>query len=113
MKIIIIGMGVQGNKRLAIAKEDVVGTVDPFKEAAYKTVYDVPLDLFDSAILCIQDDLKIELITYLLNNKKNIMVEKPVFALSSMQIEELQRLAKHNNVTCYITCTLNTTSRCY
>ena len=101
MKIIIIGMGVQGNKRLAIAKEDVVGTVDPFKEAAYKTVYDVPLDLFDSAILCIQDDLKIELITYLLNNKKNIMVEKPVFALSSMQIEELQRLAKHNNVTCY------------
>ena len=32
MKVIIVGLGVQGEKRLKIAKKDVVATVDPYKE---------------------------------------------------------------------------------
>tara|TARA_B100000768_G_C11257013_1_gene366894 strand:- start:428 stop:1327 length:900 start_codon:yes stop_codon:yes gene_type:complete len=101
MRIIIVGLGVQGKKRLAIAKSDTVSTVDPFKESDYDNLYDVPLKSFDSAILCIQDDLKIEYIKYLLSNKKNVMVEKPIFSSTSKQIKMLKNLAEENNVCCY------------
>lgn len=101
MKIIIVGMGVQGEKRYKIAGTDVVATVDPFKKSDFKNIYDVPLDLYDSAILCIQDDLKIEFIEYLLKNKKNVMVEKPLLSNNPKDLVRLKNLAKKNNKTIY------------
>lgn len=102
MRVIVVGLGVQGKKRLKVAKEDVVCTVDPFVESSdYKNLYDVPLSSYDSAMLCIQDDLKIEFITYLLKNKKNILVEKPIFSESEEEIAKIIDLANKSNVSCY------------
>ena len=62
-------MGVQGNKRYSIAGKDAVATVDPVKpEAQFKRLQDVPLSAYDAALLCTPDDVKIELLTYLLSN---------------------------------------------
>jgi scyllo-inositol 2-dehydrogenase (NADP+) len=102
MRVIVVGLGVQGKKRLKVAKEDVVCTVDPFVGSSdYKNLYDVPLSSYDSAMLCIQDDLKIEFITYLLKNKKNILVEKPIFSESEEEIAKIIDLANKSNVSCY------------
>lgn len=102
MRLIIIGLGIQGAKRLAIANKDVVATVDPFKkEANYNSIYDVPLHAYDAAILCIQDDLKIEFIEYLLKNKKHVMVEKPLFAKNNSQLKKIKNIAERNKVTLY------------
>ena len=77
MKAITVGLGVQGHKRLAIAKDDIVATVDPeIREADYRRVEDVPLADFDAALVCAPDAAKIGLLRYLLENGKHCLVEK-------------------------------------
>lgn len=102
MRVIIVGFGVQGQKRLAAAGGDSVAVVDPIRpEAQYKRVEDVPLDSYDAALLCIPDEPKIEIITYLLQNKKHLLVEKPLFAADTTDLHKLGQLAEKNGVTCY------------
>ena len=102
MRVIIVGFGVQGQKRLAAAGGDSVAVVDPIRpEAQYKRVEDVPLDSYDAALLCIPDEPKIEIITYLLQNKKHLLIEKPLFAADTTDLHKLGQLAEKNGVTCY------------
>ena len=62
MKIIIIGLGIQGYKRLEIADADCVATVDNANsEASYRTIQEVPLDIYDSVILCTPDQPKFDI----------------------------------------------------
>lgn len=102
MRVIVVGLGVQGRKRLAVAGEEVVATVDPFNaEAQYKNVQDVPLSTYDAALLCIPDEVKLELITYLLSNGKHLLVEKPLFADKSSDLVAIKVLAEKNRAVCY------------
>jgi scyllo-inositol 2-dehydrogenase (NADP+) len=102
MRVIIVGLGVQGRKRMDIAGEDVVATVDPYNaEAQFKYVQDVPLDSYDAALLCIPDDTKLELINYLLTNRKHLLVEKPLFAASPSDLMQIKTLAEQNSTVCY------------
>jgi len=102
MRIIIVGMGVQGHKRQNIAGKDVVAIVDPvFTEATYDHIEDVPLRDFDAALLCIPDEPKISIIEYLLLNKKHVLVEKPLFAANPSDLLRLKVLAEENSITCY------------
>jgi len=102
MRVVVVGLGVQGQKRLAVAGSEVVATVDPVSvDAHYRFIQDVPLDFYDAALLCIPDEPKIEIITYLLSQRKHVMVEKPLFSTDSVQLEKLKDLAIANNVTCY------------
>ena len=49
MKVIIVGLGVQGKKRMKVAGKDVVATVDPFvKQASHKSIYDVAINSYDA-----------------------------------------------------------------
>jgi|688.fasta_scaffold217110_2 scyllo-inositol 2-dehydrogenase (NADP+) len=99
MRILIIGLGVQGTKRLKVAGSDVVATVDKYKsEADFKNLKEVPLDLFDSAILCTPDEPKFELIQYLLENSKHALVEKPLWVASEKLINKMEELANSNEV---------------
>jgi len=101
-KVIVVGMGVQGAKRLHAAGSDVVATVDPVtKGVNFKDVKDVPLSKFDAAILCIPDDPKVALIDYLLTNKKHVLVEKPLFSENEKYLARLVKLAEKNEVVCY------------
>jgi predicted dehydrogenase len=102
MKAIVIGLGVQGHKRRKFAGPDYVASVDPVnKEAEYRAVEDVPLSSYDTALACIPDEPKIEVLTYLLKHGKHVLVEKPLWAADDKQIGALQDLARAKGVVCY------------
>jgi predicted dehydrogenase len=102
MRVVVAGLGVQGHKRRAVAGAEVVATVDPIHpEARYRHIEDVPLGSYDAALLCVPDEPKIALLTYLLGNRKHVLVEKPLFAEHSQALYELKRLAEHHRVACY------------
>ena len=102
MRVIVVGLGVQGRKRLAVAGKEVVAIADPFNaEAQYRRVEDVPLSSYDAALLCIPDEAKLELITYLLSNRKHLLVEKPLLATDPAGLIRLKALAEQNRTVCY------------
>ena len=79
MKIVIVGLGTQGLKRLKIAGKKILATVDPYNsEANFKKLNEVPLDKYDAVFVCTPDDAKYSIINFCINNKKHILVEKPL-----------------------------------
>ena len=101
MRVIVVGLGVQGAKRRASAGSDYVASVDPEKaEADYKSVRDVPLSAYDAALVCTPDEPKVELLEYLLANRKHALVEKPLFG-ERKELGALKGLAEANRVSCY------------
>jgi len=102
MKAIVVGLGVQGQKRRKFAGSDYVVSVDPInKEAEYRSVENVPLSSYDTALVCIPNEPKVEVLTYLLKNGKHVLVEKPLWASDDQQIEKLEQLAHDKGVVCY------------
>jgi predicted dehydrogenase len=102
MRVIVVGLGVQGKKRLAVAGKEAVATVDPVNtEARYQRIEDVPLDAYDAALVCTPDEAKIGLLTHLLANRKHLLVEKPLFANDPADLQRLKRLAEANRTVCY------------
>jgi scyllo-inositol 2-dehydrogenase (NADP+) len=102
MRCIILGLGIQGKKRRAIAGADVVATVDPIgAQADYQTIEQVPLDAFDSALVCTPDQVKLGLLKYLLTHGKHVLVEKPLFATEAGQFTELRQLTEQTGAVCY------------
>jgi len=102
MKALVIGLGTQGRKRRAIAGADVFATVDPVNsEADYRNIRQAPLSAFDSAFVCTPDDVKFELLEYLLSNGKHVLVEKPLIFKDSDRIRYLATLAREKKAACY------------
>ena len=102
MKVIVVGLGVQGHKRRQFAGADYVCSVDPVHpEAEYKTVQEVPLANYDAALVCTPDEPKVELLTYLLGNGKHVLVEKPLWADDEEQLSKLESIARDKGVFCY------------
>ena len=102
MRVIVIGFGIQGEKRAKIAHKDLVAIIDPVRpEAHFKKIEEVPLDSYEAALCCMPDEFKIEILTYLLKNGKHILVEKPLVSPMEDQLRFLKDLADQNKVTCY------------
>jgi scyllo-inositol 2-dehydrogenase (NADP+) len=102
MRSLVVGLGVQGNKRRHFAGSDFVAAVDPVNtEAQYRAVEEVPLASYDAALVCIPDKPKVDVLTYLLNNGKHVLVEKPLWAADDDKIMQLNRLADSRKVVCY------------
>lgn len=102
MRIIVVGLGVQGYKRKKFAGSDYVCSVDPVNEEAdYKDIRDVPLETYDAALCCIPDDPKNEVLTYFLEHKKHVLVEKPLWVPQLADIKKLEQLAQDNAVVLY------------
>jgi scyllo-inositol 2-dehydrogenase (NADP+) len=101
-RCIVIGYGVQGRKRCAIARSDVVAIVDPLAEGAnFRNTQDVPLDSYDAALVCTPDGAKSELLDFLLGNGKHVLVEKPLLAADDATLLRLQDLARTKQAICY------------
>ncbi len=101
MRVVVVGLGVQGFKRRAVAGSEAVATVDPVNpEAQFKRIEDVPLASYDAALVCTPDDAKIALLRYLLSNGKHVLVEKPLFG-SAQELLGLKELAERKRTTCY------------
>lgn len=102
MKVVVIGLGVQGKKRLAIAGREVVATVDPINpRAQYTTIEQVPLDCFDAGLVCTPDQVKLSLLEYLLARGKHVLVEKPMLVADDKQLYRLGDMASSNGAVCY------------
>jgi scyllo-inositol 2-dehydrogenase (NADP+) len=102
VRVIVVGLGVQGYKRRKFAGADFVASVDPVNpEADYKSVQDVPLGAYDAVLACIPDEPKIELLTYFLSNGKHVLVEKPLWAERVEDIAALEQIAREKKVVCY------------
>lgn len=102
MRVIVIGLGVQGRKRRKFAGADFVATVDNANaEADFRSVTDVPLADYDAALCCIPDAPKVEILDYLLSNGKHVLVEKPLWAAEDSEIARLQTLARSKGAVCY------------
>ncbi|GIW78852.1 MAG: oxidoreductase [Gemmatales bacterium] len=102
MRCVVIGLGIQGRKRLAVAGTEAVATVDPVvADAHYQRIEDVPLDIYDAALVCTPDRQKVDILRYLLSSGKHVLVEKPMLAERSEILSELLELARQNRVACY------------
>lgn len=102
MRVIVIGLGIQGRKRLAVAGADAIATVDPAGNGAkYKAITEVPEADYDAALVCTPDAAKLELLTYLLGRGKHVLVEKPLLGPGRAPLEELKALAARNRAVCY------------
>jgi scyllo-inositol 2-dehydrogenase (NADP+) len=102
MRVAVIGMGNQGRKRAQVAAADLVATIDPIAPgAAHRTILGVPLDGYDAALVCTPDSAKPEILSYLLEHKKHVLVEKPLLNHSRDGLKALRQLAERNAVTCY------------
>jgi len=102
MKVIVVGLGVQGHKRREHAGADYVASVDPVNpEADYSNLEDVPFDHYDAVLACIPDEPKIEILRYCLSHQKHVLIEKPLWAAQDEQIKELEQLAQTKQVVCY------------
>ncbi len=102
MRTLIVGLGVQGHKRMVVAGEDVVGTVDPIvSRAQYKSIEQVPLDAFDAALVCTPDLVKLSIMGYLLSHGKHVLVEKPLLASDGEQLCRLREIAESTGAACY------------
>ena len=102
MRVIVVGLGIQGVKRKKIAGSDLVATVDPIApDADFKDIINIPVDSFDAALLCIPDKPKIEMISYLANNGKHALVEKPLISEDEEELKKLADLVKTKKIVCY------------
>ena len=101
MKTLIVGFGNQGQKRKKYINKDFVGSVDPHnKKANFKNIRKVPLNFYDTALICTPDQFKYDVIRYCLNNKKHILVEKPL-SLNKKKFDEFEKIAKKNKLILY------------
>ena len=102
MRVIVIGLGVQGKKRAKFAKTDLIATIDPLNPRAnFKDISQINLSTFDAAIVCTPESYKVSILSYLLENKKHVLVEKPLLPSSDDTLLQLQKIAFENKVICY------------
>ena len=94
-------MGVQGNKRKKFLGKDFIFSVDKFKKADFKSIYEVPLDKFDTAFICVPDHEKFKIVNYCIKNKKNVLLEKPFLVKRNKILTDLEKHAQKQKVVCY------------
>ena len=80
---------------------DFIYSVDKFKPANFKSILDVPLKDYDAAFICLPDDEKFKVVKYCIENKKHILIEKPIYFKDLKSFSKLQKLARQNKVVCY------------
>ena len=102
MRVVVVGLGVQGHKRRRFAGDDFVYSVDLRNaEADVRELREVSVDKFDAALLCVPDAAKIELLDYLVAHGKHALVEKPLVAEEDATLERLEKKACQRGVVLY------------
>jgi scyllo-inositol 2-dehydrogenase (NADP+) len=103
MRVIVVGLGVQGHKRRRLAGTDVVCTVDVRNpDADFQHVHEVSLASYDAALLCVPDAAKLELLGYLVEHRKHVLIEKPLVAEDEAALEELAERARRGGIVLYV-----------
>ena len=99
MRVVVVGYGVQGEKRARVAGASCVALVDPDRpEAKFRSIQDVDVASYDAAIVCVPDRPKFEILSYLAKAGKHALVEKPFWVSDPRQIDEIERLSRERRV---------------
>ena len=102
MRLVVAGLGVQGHKRVRVAAESIVATVDPVVPGAtYPSIEQVPVEDYDAAMLCVPDAAKPDLLEHLVLAGKHVLVEKPLIPPGALDLSALEREARAEGVTVY------------
>ena len=102
MKVIVVGLGVQGAKRRSAAGSDFFAAVDPVnRDARYRSLDEVPQEAYDAALLCVPDEPKVDLLEFLLARGKHVLVEKPLWAQRDADLRRLEAIARERRAVCY------------
>jgi scyllo-inositol 2-dehydrogenase (NADP+) len=103
MRVVVVGLGVQGHKRRRFAGSEYVCSVDTANpDADFRSLREVPLDTFDAALLCVPDTAKIELLRYLIAHGKDALIEKPLVADGEDALVRLEKDARAAGVVLYV-----------
>ena len=102
MRVVIVGMGVQGNKRKKFLGRDFVYSVDKFKKADFQSISEVPLNKFDTVFACVPDKQKLQIANYCIDNNKHILIEKPFIVKNNKILLDLEKRAIKKKIVCYI-----------
>ena len=98
-RVIVVGLGVQGEKRRKGAGTDFVASVDPVNPRAdFKSAADIPLDSYDAVLACVPDEPKVDLLRYFLAHGKHVLVEKPLWASNEADIASLEQISHEHGV---------------
>jgi predicted dehydrogenase len=102
MRVVIVGLGVQGRKRAKIAGTDLVATVDPVvSDADHRSLSELEAQSYDAAALCVPDREKIALIRELVGLGKHVLVEKPLVSSEQVPLSALEKSARDAGVVVY------------
>ena len=103
MKILIVGFGVQGQKRKKLLNKNYFfASVDnKNKNADFKSIEDVPLDKYTSVFVCTPDSTKLKILNYCIKHKKHALIEKPLVANLENKIKILEKKANQFNLVFY------------
>jgi predicted dehydrogenase len=102
MRVVVVGYGVQGKKRKAVAGSDCVAIADPVHpEADFRALQEVPLDRYDAVLACIPDAPKCEILKYCVTNRKHVLVEKPLWFEREGDLVALDQRAQERGVVVY------------
>lgn len=94
MRIIVIGLNEQGLQRQSTAGLDCV--------ALTRAIHEIPVNNYDAALICNDNDNKYTAARFALTNKKHVLLEAPIWGTSQAQLAELEHLAATNNVVLYV-----------
>jgi scyllo-inositol 2-dehydrogenase (NADP+) len=102
MRVVVAGLGVQGHKRRKFSGTDYIASVDPVNpEADYKSLADIPLTNYDAVLACIPDSPKAQLLNFCVDNRKHVLVEKPLWVEEESGISALERRANEKGIIVY------------
>ena len=101
MRTLVVGLGTQGSKRIKFI-EELAGSVDPVNTSAtFSDISKAPVDTYDAVFLCVPDKEKPKLIEYCIQNRKHVLVEKPLLSNKIWDLNELQSRAVKSKVFIY------------
>ena len=102
MRVLIVGLGIQGYKRRSIAGIECIATVDPANsDADHRNIADISPAEYEAVLICVPDEEKINLIRFCIKNKKHVLVEKPLWGTSGVELAEIETLAHKAGVLIY------------
>ena len=106
MKVLIIGLGTQGNKRKKILekiKKNKIITLDPYNSLSdYKKIEDINLNYIDCIFLCVPSKDKKKYIDICIKFKKSFLIEKPFPKYSLNETRKILKNLRSNKIICYV-----------
>lgn len=99
MKSIVVGTGIQGKKRAAHLENGSFITVDVYdRKANFAEISDVPLSEYEVVFCCVPETSKMEIIKYCVENKKSVLVEKPLLLKNAEDYIDIETSANNNGI---------------